>query len=90
MQSSSAPSARHLPIRKEWLAATQEPALEPERPIIDPHHHLWDRPGNRYLFHDLLDIDRVGANVELCHPLPSLLALTLCLFSSCCQIRALL
>jgi L-fuconolactonase len=42
----SAPS-RHLPIRKDWLAATQEPALEPDRPIIDPHHHLWDRPGNR-------------------------------------------
>ena len=41
-----APS-RHLPIRKDWLAASQEPALEPDRPIIDPHHHLWDRPGNR-------------------------------------------
>ncbi len=38
MQSTSAaPTARHLPIRKEWLAATQEEALEPDRPIIDPH-----------------------------------------------------
>ena len=37
MQTSSAP-ARHLPIRKDWLAATQEPALEPDRPIIDPNH----------------------------------------------------
>jgi L-fuconolactonase len=54
MQTPSAP-ARHLPIRKDWLAATQEPALEPERPIIDPHHHLWDRPGNRYLLHDLVE-----------------------------------
>jgi alkanesulfonate monooxygenase SsuD/methylene tetrahydromethanopterin reductase-like flavin-dependent oxidoreductase (luciferase family) len=39
--------------RKDWLAATQEKAIEPDRPIIDPHHHLWDRPGNRYLLHDL-------------------------------------
>ena len=24
-----------------------EPILEPDLPIIDPHHHLWDRPGAR-------------------------------------------
>jgi L-fuconolactonase len=24
-----------------------EPILEPELPIVDPHHHLWDRPGAR-------------------------------------------
>ena len=63
MQSSSAPQ-RHLPIRKDWLAATQEQALEPERPIIDPHHHLWDRPGNRYLFHDLLEDLNSGHNIR--------------------------
>ena len=63
MQSSAAPS-RHLPIRKDWLAATQEPALEPDRPIIDPHHHLWDRPGNRYLFHDLLEDLNSGHNIR--------------------------
>ena len=63
MQSSSAATSRHLPIRKDWLAATQEPALEPERPIIDPHHHLWDRPGNRYLFHDLMEDLNSGHNI---------------------------
>jgi len=63
MQSSSAPQ-RHLPIRKDWLAATQEPALEPDRPIIDPHHHLWDRPGNRYLFHDLMEDLNSGHNIR--------------------------
>ena len=26
----------------DWLARTVEPALEPELPICDPHHHLWD------------------------------------------------
>src|SRR5260370_4663846 len=63
MQSSAAPASRHLPIRKDWLAATQEPALEPERPIIDPHHHLWDRPGNRYLLHDLIEDLNGGHNI---------------------------
>jgi L-fuconolactonase len=58
-----APS-RYLPIRKDWLAATQEPALEPERPIIDPHHHLWDRPGNRYLLHDLVEDLSSGHNIR--------------------------
>src|SRR5215470_14436243 len=59
-----APISRHLPIRKDWLAATQEPALEPERPIIDPHHHLWDRPGNRYLLHDLVEDLSSGHNIR--------------------------
>lgn len=22
----------------------KEPILEPDLPIVDPHHHLWDRP----------------------------------------------
>jgi hypothetical protein len=26
--------------------------VEPELPIVDPHHHLWDRPGWRYLLDD--------------------------------------
>lgn len=30
--------------------STHETAIEPEMPIIDAHHHLFDRPGRRYLF----------------------------------------
>ena len=42
----------------DWLALTQEPALEPELPICDPHHHFWDMrderaPYPRYLMHEL-------------------------------------
>ncbi len=37
-----------------WLAQVAEDPLEPDLPIIDPHHHLWERPGNRYLLPDLL------------------------------------
>jgi len=44
----------HLPVRPGWLARSQEPILQPELPIVDPHHHLWDHPGNRYLLDDLL------------------------------------
>lgn len=27
------------------MAETSEPILEPDLPIVDPHHHLWDRTG---------------------------------------------
>lgn len=39
----------------DWLALqAAEEILEPELPIVDPHHHLWDRPGHRYLLPELL------------------------------------
>lgn len=40
--------------REQWLAQVKEEILEPERPICDPHHHLWDYPGHRYLLDELL------------------------------------
>ena len=46
----------HLAIRPDWLAARREPILEPALPIVDPHHHLIDRPATNgvYLLPDLL------------------------------------
>ena len=45
-------------INPEWLALRSEEAVDPGQPIIDPHHHLWDPPGRRYLFDDLrADLD---------------------------------
>ena len=44
----------HFAVRPDWLALHSEPILEPELPIVDPHHHLWDRPGSRYFGLDLL------------------------------------
>ena len=29
----------------DWLSKVQEDVLEPDLPICDPHHHLWDRKG---------------------------------------------
>src|SRR5215471_16571321 len=51
------------PIRKEWLDRRREPILEPELPIIDPHHHLWQRPGWRYMPEDLLADTGSGHNI---------------------------
>ncbi len=31
------------PQSKEWYAAIVEETIDPERPIIDAHHHLWER-----------------------------------------------
>jgi predicted TIM-barrel fold metal-dependent hydrolase len=49
--------------RNAWLALTEEAALEPQLPIIDPHHHWWDRPGDRYLLEELA-ADTRGHNVR--------------------------
>ena len=55
-----------------WLAcAAAELILEPDMPVVDAHHHLWDKnpdPGRRhmakYMLEELVaDIDRGGHNV---------------------------
>ena len=37
-----------------WLGQVSEPIIDPDRPICDPHHHLWDYPGSRYLLDELI------------------------------------
>ncbi|MBM4199677.1 MAG: amidohydrolase [Gammaproteobacteria bacterium] len=39
--------------RESWLMRTPESAIDPELPICDPHHHLWDLPQSRYLIDEL-------------------------------------
>ncbi len=47
-----------------WLAQVQEEILEPERPIIDPHHHLWKKRFNRdYLLAELWRDTGSGHNI---------------------------
>ena len=53
----------------DWLALTEEPTLEPEIPICDPHHHLWDRrpariPYQNYLLAELYADLNSGHNVR--------------------------
>lgn len=50
------PFGRIFPPRLAWLKrARAEDAIDPDLPIIDAHHHLWDRPGNRYLLSDFVE-----------------------------------
>ena len=53
-----------LRVRPDWLARRVEDILEPDLPIIDPHHHLWDFPEWRYLFADLLADLQSGHNIR--------------------------
>src|SRR5262249_30827575 len=41
----------------------KEVILAPDLPIVDPHHHLWDRPGWRYLLDELLADTASGHNI---------------------------
>jgi len=47
-----------------WLArAAPEPILQPDLPVIDTHHHLWQRPDHRYLLDELQADLATGHNV---------------------------
>jgi hypothetical protein len=56
-------SPYYLPVRQGWLDRRIEPILKPDLPIVDPHHHLWDRPGWRYLLDELLADTNSGHNI---------------------------
>ncbi|WP_050469787.1 amidohydrolase family protein [Herbaspirillum chlorophenolicum] len=59
----SAQSSPHLHVREDWLALTCEEVLEPDLPIVDAHHHVWDRATGRYLFDELMADIGAGHNV---------------------------
>ena len=54
------------PQTPEWYAAVQEETVEPERPIIDTHHHLWENTSmwGRYVLDDLWADTESGHNIE--------------------------
>ncbi|RYF84183.1 MAG: amidohydrolase [Comamonadaceae bacterium] len=51
------------PIRPDWLALQVEPVIDPDYPIVDAHHHLFDVPLWRYRFEDYLADIGSGHNV---------------------------
>src|SRR2546430_9484485 len=63
LTASAQQSAPPSPVRQDWLDRHKAPALEPELPIIDPHHHLWVRPGYRYMLDDFLADTNTGHNI---------------------------
>jgi L-fuconolactonase len=55
----------HNPGSREWLDQVQEEIIDPEREIVDPHHHLWrERRWFPYLLEDLWTDTGSGHNVK--------------------------
>ena len=58
-----------MTLEENWIDRTREATLDPELPICDPHHHLWNLPKvvhppeRRYLLDDLLADTGSGHNV---------------------------
>src|SRR5829696_1892153 len=66
MAASTAPasgSGLYANPREDWLAQHAEEIIDPARPIVDPHHHLWDRGGLRYMIEDMVDDIASGHNI---------------------------
>jgi predicted TIM-barrel fold metal-dependent hydrolase len=66
MVSGNPPASRsglYADPRPDWLAQRREAVLDPERPIVDPHHHLWDRDGQRYLIEEIAEDIASGHNI---------------------------
>jgi hypothetical protein len=54
----------HLPVRQDWLDRRREEIIEPDLSIVDPHHHLVDRPETgRSLLPELLADIATGHNI---------------------------
>ena len=56
-------SYRKLAELNTWTKQRHEAALEPDLPIIDPHHHVWDDERGRYLIHELVEDTSSGHNI---------------------------
>src|SRR5438309_1202578 len=66
MTVSTAPAARsglYADPREDWLAQLTEEIIDPARPIVDPHHHLWDRGGLRYMIEEMAADIASGHNI---------------------------
>ncbi len=63
MSRSTSTVASRAGVNPEWLAKRVEDVIEPDLPICDPHHHLWDFPAHRYLLDQLIEDTEDGHNV---------------------------
>ncbi|MBF67438.1 MAG: amidohydrolase [Gammaproteobacteria bacterium] len=52
------------PGSQAWLDLVDEPIIDPTRPIVDPHHHLWDRPNSTYALAELWADTDSGHNIK--------------------------
>lgn len=49
--------------RNDWLALHREDTIDPARPIVDAHHHLWVRENSHYMIEDIAADLASGHNV---------------------------
>jgi predicted TIM-barrel fold metal-dependent hydrolase len=66
MAASNAPASKsglYADPREDWLAQYTEEVIDPQRPIVDPHHHLWDRGGQRYMIEEIAADIASGHNI---------------------------
>ncbi len=56
-------SSNYLSVRADWLASGNEAALEPDMPIVDAHHHFYERQGWTYLLDEYLEDARGGHDI---------------------------
>jgi L-fuconolactonase len=54
----------HPRVRPAWLAGLREDILDPDQPIVDPHHHLWHARPDRYLLDDLAEDVGTGHDIR--------------------------
>jgi len=56
-----------MSTNEQWLNTNKEKALEPDLPICDPHHHLWDLKKDSveptYLLPEILSDTNSGHNI---------------------------
>lgn len=65
LNSDGTPVAPHVhKDNSAWRALLREEIIDPQRPIIDAHHHLWERPGQRYLFPEFIADAQAGHNIR--------------------------
>ena len=64
MNATSPPLAHNqFVVRPDWLALRQEEIIEPGLPIVDAHHHFWNRDGIPYFLPELLADIGTGHNI---------------------------
>ena len=54
----------HPHVNEAWLAKLREDIIAPALPIVEAHHHLWDRASGVYLLDELRADMSAGHNVR--------------------------
>ena len=52
------------PPGPDWYELVQEEVLEPDFPIVDPHHHLWERYEFDYLLENLQNLVKMDCRAR--------------------------